>query len=87
MPFHIFFCENKSNPSDLSTKPVFSLDPLKEQSYGGRGLIFFKKHTIKGALSDLRQFLAIGSPLKMVKNGFYFTSKALLVLKIFRFLS
>ena len=41
----------------------------------------------KGALSGLRQFLATESPLKMMKNAFYFTSKALFALKIFRFLS
>ena len=40
----------------------------------------------KGALSGLRQFLATERPLKMMKNTFYFTSKALLVLKIFKFL-
>ena len=45
------------------------------------------KNDVKGALSSLRQFLAIGSPLKMMKNAFYFTSKALFVLKIFKFLS
>ena len=36
---------------------------------------------IKGALSGLRQFLATKSPLKMIKNVFYFTSKALFVFK------
>ena len=41
----------------------------------------------KGALSGLRQFLAAETPLKMMKNAFYFTSKALFVLKIFKFLS
>ena len=30
---------------------------------------------LKGALSGLRPFLAIKSPLKMMKNAFYFTSK------------
>ena len=40
---------------------------------------------IKGALSDLRQFLATESPLKRMKNAFYFTLKALLALKIFKF--
>ena len=40
---------------------------------------------LKGALSGLRQFLATESPLKMIKNDFHFTSKALF--KIFRFLS
>ena len=43
--------------------------------------------SIKGPLSGLRQFLATESPLKMMKNAFYFTSKALFVLKIFKFLS
>ena len=51
-----------------------------------------RRHThltgfIKGALSGLRQFLALESPLKMMKKAFYFTSKALFVLKIFKFLS
>ena len=41
----------------------------------------------KVALSGLRQFLATESPLKMMKNDFYFTSKAFFVLKIFKFLS
>ena len=51
---------------------------------------FSRYHTkcvIKGALSGLRQFFATESPLKMMKNAFYFTSKALFVLKIFKFLS
>ena len=47
-----------------------------------RWLIVFK-----GALSGLRQFLATETPMKMMKNDFYFTSKALFVLKIFKFLS
>ena len=42
-----------------------------------------KFHNIKGPLSSLRQFLGTESPLKMMKNVFYFTLKALLVLKIF----
>ena len=44
---------------------------------------------VKGLLSSLRQFLATESPLdlQMVKNVFYFILKALLVLKIFKFLS
>ena len=40
----------------------------------------------KGTLSGLRQFFATESPLKMMKNTFYFTSKALFILKIFKFL-
>ena len=42
---------------------------------------------LKGALSGLRQFFTTESPLKIMKNAFYFTSKALFVLKIFNFLS
>ena len=42
---------------------------------------------IKGALSGLRQVFAYESPLKMIKIAFYFTSKALFVLKIFKCLS
>ena len=41
----------------------------------------------KGTLSGLRQFLATESPLKMMKNAFYFTPKALFILKIFKFSS
>ena len=46
-----------------------------------------KNIKVKGALTGLRQFLATESPLKMMKNTFYFTLKALFVLKIFKFLS
>ena len=42
---------------------------------------------LKGALSSLRQFLATESPLKITKNAFYFTLKALFILQIFKFLS
>ena len=47
----------------------------------------FAINGIKAALSGLRQFLAIKSHLKMIKNAFHFTSKALFALKIFKFLS
>ena len=42
---------------------------------------------VKDAVSGLRKFLATESPLKMMRNAFYFASKALFLLKIFRFLS
>ena len=42
---------------------------------------------IKGDFSGLRQVLAIESPLKIMKNAFYFTSKTLFVLRIFKFLT
>ena len=50
-------------------------------------IVLRTKRAFKGALSGLRQFLATESPLKMMKNAFYFTSKALFVLKIFKILS
>ena len=50
-------------------------------------LTFYQVRWFKGALSGLRKFLATESPLKMMKNAFYFTSKTLFVLKIFKFLS
>ena len=50
-------------------------------------LCFPMTDSLKGALSGLRQFLGTQSPLKMMKNAFYFASKALSVLKIFKFLS
>ena len=49
--------------------------------------MFYEKGVLKGALLGLRQFLATESPLKIMKNIFYFTSKAIFVLKIFKFLS
>ena len=39
----------------------------------------------KGGI-DLRQSLITETPLKMMENTFYFTVKALFVLKIFKFL-
>ena len=46
-----------------------------------------KFEKIKGALSSLRQVLVTENSLEMMKNAFYFTLKALLVLKIFKLLS
>ena len=46
-------------------------------------ILYYKN--IKGTLSGLRQFLATEKPLKMMKRAFYFTLKALFVLKIFTF--
>ena len=40
----------------------------------------------KDALSGLIYFLATDSSLKIMKNDFYFTLKALFVLKVFKFL-
>ena len=50
-------------------------------------LVLSSINIITGALSGPRQFLATETPLKMMRNAFYFTSKALFFLKIFKFLS
>ena len=50
-------------------------------------ILKLKNFDLKGGLSGLKQFLATESPLKMIKNAFCFTWKALFVLKIFKFLS
>ena len=61
----------------LTTIKIKSLTTLTTLSYFT---------TIKSAFSSLRQFLATKSPLRMMKNAFYFTSKALSFFKIFKFL-
>ena len=55
-------------------------------------LSFFMIHShlysVKGALSGLGRFLATEkSPIKLIKNAFYITLKALFVLKVLKFLS
>ena len=52
-----------------------------------KNLLFLATGDFKGTLSSLRQFLVSESPLKMMRDAFYFTLKACLVLKIFTFLS
>ena len=58
----------------------------KKIGKGNNGNNSCTMNNLKGALSGLRSFVATESPLKMMKNSFYFTSKTLLVLKIFNFL-
>ena len=59
--------------------------------WGLCGWKFSLKWTIdilfKGPLLGLRRFLATESPLKVMKNAFYFMLKVHFVLKIFKFLS
>ena len=70
-------CKGSCNTiNDLYAKTCVP-DAIKNKSF----------KVFKGALSGQRQFLATEIPLKMMKNDFYFTSKALSVLKIFKFLS
>ena len=60
---------------------------LKLENYRYNILLKLARYVydLKGALSGLRPFLATISSLKMMKNAFYFTSKALFVLKIIIF--
>ena len=48
-----------------------------ENALFGYNKIFYRKIMVKSALSGLRKYLATKSPLKMMKNDFYFTLKAL----------
>ena len=57
------------------------------KSYKYLMIILHNLTNFKGTSSGLRQFLATESPLKRMKNAFYFTLKPLFVFKIFRFLS
>ena len=60
-------------------------------NFADRDMIFIfhcpSNPMLKGSLSGLRQFLENESFLKMMKNAFDFTSKALFIIKIFKFLS
>ena len=71
--------ERACRPTLLETVSIIRI--LIDQVHKSQNTYF------KGTLAGLRQFLATESPLKMMKNAFYFTSKALFVLKIFKFLS
>ena len=100
MLFHCIF-RNVHGSSQIN-EHMFFLDPLMKTLLSWKLLLqgpcivmkIWMEHVtdlnlkhIKGALSGRSQFLASESPLKMIKNAFYFTLKALFVLKIFRFLS
>ena len=61
--------------------PSFYRTPPVAASIHGHETLF------KGELSGLTQFLATESPLKLMRNAFYFTSKSLFILKIFKFWS
>ena len=43
-----------------------------------------EENTLKSALSGLTQFLTTENPLKIMKNAFYFTLRALFFPKIFK---
>ena len=59
---------------------IFGFEQTKRPQHRPQICLIQDIQDLKGALSGLRQLLAI-------ENPFYFTSKALFVLKIFKFLS
>ena len=74
--------KQKNKQTNKQTKMCLTQDSFQRQE----NLVLQKHSCYKGtkvALSGLRQFLPNESPLKMMKNAFYFTVKALFVLKIF----
>ena len=72
---------------------IFVDSPKKLKSkFVGKETLFVrqqKNHSmyIKGPFSGLRQFLTNVSPLKLLKNAFYFILKAIFVLEVFKVLS
>ena len=79
------FRENQQNGGSLKLpRPAPKLGLSRIFSHGIKSRIF---KNFKNAFSGLRHFLAAESSLKMMKNAFYFTSKALFFLKIFNFVS
>ena len=75
-------------------KSIFFFDVIlmAVNAYFFNNIHFFKVHIstitkaseLKSPPSGQRQFLATESPIKMMRNAFYFTSEAFFVLRIFK---
>ena len=74
--FHLAIKKSKTESSEFTNTNIC-------ETY----VIYLILVLFKDTLSGPRQFLATGSPLRVMKNVFYFTSESLFVLKIFKFLS
>ena len=62
--------------------------PVHVQCFSSRNNFFVRiQIKFKQALSGLIQYLAAGSPIKMMKNAFYSSSKAYFIFKILKFFS
>ena len=88
---NVKFSSNQNQFKDTSDFYYFKLSYIGNLSHHIKNKLsklckeFCKeKVNIKGALSGMRQFFATESHLKMMKNIFYFSSKALFFLKIFK---
>ena len=66
---------------------LISFDPNGKHIEAFNSIVSTSDVFFEGTLSGLRQHLATESCLTMTKNTFCFPLKALLVLKIFKFLS
>ena len=75
----LILCEKRSKKPQLTT--------LLEKTFARRSFCGISMQIVKGTLSDLRHFLTTKNPLKLMENAFYFTWKALFILKIFKLLS
>ena len=78
------------NPRAGNKSPAYSFSiyrPCAKYSLKGLHAIqeILKFHWFKGGLLGLRQFLATGSPLKLMKNAFYFILKAFLFSRYLHF--
>ena len=82
---------------ELTIGYELSLFVGENQGYGGISWKLFSRPGVflvqtalqknfKGALSGLKQFLAVESPLQMMNKALYFMFKALFVLWMFKFL-
>ena len=76
------FCFLQDNQQ--RTDEIFSTNNM-ERTYSEQTCKLILTY-IKGAFLGLEQILATEKPLKRMKNAFYFTLKALSVLKILTFL-
>ena len=64
----------------INVSTALFLERKKTLQHNEKASLWNGWKTVKGTLSGLRQFLATESPLKIMKNIFYFISKAILVL-------
>ena len=84
----IFFCQNQVLSEPSSEIKIWGSWRIKHSK---KSIIVINNKNnvfcLDGALSGPRQFLPAKSSLKMMKNTFYFTSKTLFTLKVFKSLS
>ena len=82
--------EKKVSIKVLFKGPQQLLEKIRQTMIFEKELLIWRFHKDnrhnKCTFSCLRKFLATESPLEMIKNAFYFISKALFVLNMFKLL-